>query len=80
MFTHIKKYRQFVNNDAVVVHRINECDEKIPILLISRHLKQTDLRKCNFCMSVGISSFFISQGLIIKSKVIKSEILNKKYF
>ena len=30
MFTHIDilKYRQFVKQDVIVVHRINECDER----------------------------------------------------
>ena len=39
-FTHIDilKYRQFVKSDVVVVHRINECDERKKTNFVNQYL------------------------------------------
>ena len=83
MFTHIDilKYRQFVNNDVVVVHRINECDERKNTNFVNQYLLEANRSAdATVFVSTWLKDLFVSQGLNCKKvEVIKSG-ANKKIF
>ena len=66
MFTHIDilKYRQFVNQDVIVVHRINECDERKKTNFVNRYLIEANKSAdSTVFVSSWLKNLFIQQGL-----------------
>ena len=65
-FTHIDilKYRQFVKRDVVVVHRINECDERKNTNFVNQYLIEANKSAdATVFVSSWLKNLFIDQGL-----------------
>lgn len=65
-FTHIDilKYRQFVKNDVVVVHRINECDERKNSNYVNQYLIEANkVADATVFVSSWLKNLFIDNGL-----------------
>ena len=65
-FTHIDilKYRQFVKNDVVVVHRINECDERKNSNYVNQYLIEANkVADATVFVSSWLKDLFINNGL-----------------
>ncbi len=65
-FTHIDilKYRQFVKNDVIVVHRINECDERKNSNYVNQYLIEANkVADATVFVSTWLKNLFINNGL-----------------
>tara|TARA_Y100000389_G_scaffold43936_1_gene38671 strand:- start:20773 stop:21834 length:1062 start_codon:yes stop_codon:yes gene_type:complete len=70
MFTHIDilKYRQFVNNNVMVVHRINECDERKNTNFVNQYLLEANkAADATVFVSSWLRDLFTNQGLQCKN-------------
>ncbi len=65
-FTHIDimKYQQFVNNKVVVIHRINECDERKKTNYVNSYLMEANaVADSTVFVSTWLKNLFLNQGL-----------------
>ncbi len=65
-FTHIDilKYRQFVKSDVIVVHRINECDERKKTNFVNQYLIEANKSAdATVFVSSWLKELFMKQGL-----------------
>ena len=70
-FTHIdvKRYLKYVNYDTVIVHRLNECDERKNTNFVNDYLIEANkVSDQSVYVSEWLKNLFLSQG--IKSKKI----------
>ena len=68
-FTHleVEKYKKFVNNNVLVVHRLNECDERKGTKYVNRYLINANkVAHQSIFVSNWLKELYLSQG--IKSK------------
>lgn len=83
-FTHIDilKYRQFVKRDVVVVHRINECDERKNTNFVNQYLIEANKSAdATVFVSNWLKELFLEQGLNCeKISVIMSGANNKIFY
>ena len=84
-FTHIDilKYRQFVKSDVIVVHRINECDERKKTNFVNQYLIEANKSAdATVFVSSWLKDLFMKQGLecekisVILSGSSKIKVLN----
>ena len=73
-FTHtdVKKYQNFINPNVIVVHRINECDERKKTDFVNKYLVEANkVSDYTIFVSTWLKQLFLDQGLSEKnSKVI----------
>jgi len=73
-FTHldVKKYQKYINPNVVVIHRINECDERKNTDFVNEYLIEANkVSDFTIFVSTWLKDLFIKQGLSEKnSKVI----------
>ena len=65
-FTHIdvRKYQDFVNPNVVVVHRINECDERKKTNFVNEYLVEANkVADYTIFVSSWLKNLFVNQGL-----------------
>jgi hypothetical protein len=65
-FTHIDilKYRQFVKKDVIVVHRINECDERKNTNFVNQYLLEANnSADATIFVSSWLKDLFLKEGL-----------------
>ena len=85
-FTHIDimKYQQFVNNKVVVIHRVNECDERKKTNYVNSYLMEAnEVADATVFVSSWLKNLFLNQGLKNKNLNVilsgaKSEIFNRE--
>ena len=70
-FTHIdvKNYLNLINSDALVVHRINECDERKNTNFVNRYLIEANkIADYTVFVSSWLKNLYVNQGIIKKNK------------
>lgn len=85
-FTHIdvERYRRYINPNVVVVHRINECDERKNTDYVNQYLVEANkVSNYTIFVSTWLRNLFLKQGISdVDSKVIlagaNKEIFNSK--
>ena len=84
MFTHIDvlKYIQFVKQDVVVVHRVNECDERKNTNFVNQYLIEANKSAdATVFVSNWLKNLFLNQGLECENvSVIMSGANNKVFY
>ena len=82
-FTHIdvENYLKYVNNDAVVVHRINECDERKNTNYVNKYLIQANtIADATVFVSSWLAKIYLSQGINQKRNQVILAGANSKIF
>lgn len=82
-FTHIDilKYRQFIKRDVVVVHRINECDERKNTNFVNQYLIEANKSAdATVFVSLWLKELFINQGLSCEKISVIMSGANSKIF
>ena len=70
-FTHIDvlNYLNFVNNDALVLHRINECDERKGTNFVNKYLIEANkVADYTVFVSTWLKNLYLQQGISEKNK------------
>ena len=82
-FTHVEvsKYVQAVKNDCLVVHRINECDERKNTNFVNQYLIEANqIADYTVFVSKWLKNLFISQGMKDKNKLVILSGANNEIF
>ena len=82
-FTHIDimKYISFVKQDTLVVHRINECDERKDTNFVNRYLVEANkVAHATVFVSAWLKELFVNQGLSSEKNFVILSGADKKIF
>ncbi|OUW38377.1 MAG: hypothetical protein CBD44_01015 [Flavobacteriaceae bacterium TMED184] len=82
-FTHIdvKNYLNLINSDALVVHRINECDERKNTNFVNRYLIEANkIADYTVFVSSWLKNLYVNQGISKKNNHVLLAGANKDIF
>ena len=82
-FTHIdvNKYKEYVNPNVVVIHRINECDERKKTDFVNEYLIEANkVSDYTIFVSSWLKNLFVNQGLSEKNSKVILAGANNEFF
>lgn len=82
-YTHIdvENYLKYVNNSALVIHRINECDERKNTNYVNKYLiRANSIADYTVFVSEWLKNLYIDQGLNKRNNFVVPAGANKKIF
>ena len=85
-FTHldVKDYVNFVNKESLIVHRLNECDERKGTNFVNKYLIEANkVSDCTIFVSTWLKNLYLNQGINKKNNNVilagaNQEIFNSK--
>ena len=82
-FTHldVKDYVNFVNKESLIVHRLNECDERKGTNFVNKYLIEANkVSDCTIFVSTWLKNLYLNQGINKKNNNVILAGANQEFF